>query len=126
MIDVQGDSIMEQAVLQLIKDGTIKRHIKKASHHYKAKRDFMAGLLTKYMQDRATYSVPEGGLAFWIVPNKPVDWSQIPKKLNSKGIKIISPDTYSFNETIYGIRLGYGSLSEEELEEGIIALQEIL
>ncbi|GEM67108.1 GntR family transcriptional regulator [Sphingobacterium mizutaii NBRC 14946 = DSM 11724] len=126
IIDVQGDSIMEQAVLQLIKDGTIKRHIKKASHHYKAKRDFMAGLLKKYMEDRATYSVPEGGLAFWIVPNKSMDWSQIPKKLNSKGIKIISPDTYSFNETIYGIRLGYGSLSEKELEEGIIALQEIL
>src|SRR5690606_17788077 len=37
LIDVQGDSIMEQAVLQLIKDGTIKRHVRKATLHYKAK-----------------------------------------------------------------------------------------
>src|SRR5690606_28533559 len=31
IIDVQGDNIMEQAVLQLIKDGTLKRHIRKAT-----------------------------------------------------------------------------------------------
>ena len=29
IIDVQGDAIMEQAVLQLINDGTIKRHLKR-------------------------------------------------------------------------------------------------
>jgi GntR family transcriptional regulator/MocR family aminotransferase len=29
IIDVQGDTIMEQAVLQLINDGTIKRHLKR-------------------------------------------------------------------------------------------------
>lgn len=126
IIDVQSDSIMEQAVLQLIKEGTIKRHIKKSTNHYKAKRDFMATVLNKYIKDKATYTIPEGGLAFWIVPNKQVDWLQISKKLKSKSIKIITPDTYSFDETINGIRLGYGSLSEKDLEAGIIALAELL
>ncbi|WP_199119939.1 PLP-dependent aminotransferase family protein [Pedobacter sp. ASV28] len=126
IIDVQGDSIMEQAVLQLIKDGTIKRHIKKATNYYKTKRDFMATVLNKYIANKATYAIPEGGLAFWIVPNKQVDCLQISKRLESKGIKIITPDTYSFDETINGIRLGYGSLSEKELEEGIIALGKML
>ncbi|AMP99136.1 GntR family transcriptional regulator [Pedobacter cryoconitis] len=126
IIDVQGDSIMEQAILQLIKDGTIKRHIKKSTHHYKAKRDFTVTLLNKYMQDKATYVIPDGGLAFWVVPNQHVDWLKVSKKLQAKGIKIITPDTYSFDETVNGIRLGYGSLSEKELEEGIIALAEML
>lgn len=126
IIDVQGDSIMEQAVLQLIKDGTIKRHIKKATNHYKAKRDFMATVLSKHIKNKVTYTIPEGGLAFWIVPNKQVDWSKVSEELNSKGIKMITPDAYSFDETINGIRLGYGSLSEKELEEGIIALGKML
>lgn len=126
IIDVQGDSIMEQAVLQLIKDGTIKRHIKKSTNHYKAKRDFTATLLNKYIKGKATYTIPDGGLAFWIVPDKQVDWLQISKRLKNKGIKIITPDTYSFDEAINGIRLGYGSLSEKELEEGIIALGKML
>ncbi|UMQ43512.1 PLP-dependent aminotransferase family protein [Chryseobacterium sp. Y16C] len=126
IIDVQGDSIMEQAVLQLIKDGTIKRHIKKATNHYKAKREFMATMLNKHITNKATYTIPEGGLAFWVVPNKCVDWIQISKKLKTKGIKIITPDTYSFDETLNGIRLGYGSLSEKELEDGIITLAKML
>lgn len=126
IIDVQGDSIMEQAVLQLIKDGTIKRHIKKATNHYKAKRDLTATLLKKHLKNKATFVVPEGGLAFWIVPNTQIDWLQVSQKLKSKGIKITTPDMYSFAENINGIRLGYGSLSEKELEEGIIALTEVL
>lgn len=126
IIDVQSDTIMEQAVLQLIKDGTIKRHIKKATNHYKVKRDFMATVLSKYMKDKATYAIPDGGLAFWIVPNVQVDWLQISQKLQGKGIKIITPDVYSFDETVNGIRLGYGSLSEKELEEGIKVLAQIL
>ena len=126
IIDVQGDSIMEQAVLQLVKDGTIKRHIKKATNHYKVKRDFMTTLLNKHIRTKATYVIPEGGLAFWIMPNKQIDWLQVSEKLKNKGIKIITPDTYSFNETINGIRLGYGSLSEKDLEEGIIVLAKML
>lgn len=126
IIDVQGDSIMEQAVLQLVKDGTIKRHIKKATNHYKIKRDFMTTLLNKHIRNKATYVIPEGGLAFWIAPNKQMDWLQVSEKLKNKGIKIITPDTYSFNETINGIRLGYGSLSEKDLEDGIIVLAKML
>lgn len=126
IIDVQGDSIMEQAVLQLVKDGTIKRHIKKSTNHYKVKRDFMTTLLNKHIRNKATYVIPEGGLAFWIAPNKQMDWLQVSEKLKNKGIKIITPDTYSFNETINGIRLGYGSLSEKDLEDGIIVLAKML
>ena len=126
MIDVQGDGIMEQAVLQLIKDGTIKRHIKKATNHYKAKRNFTATLLHQHLSEKAVYTIPDGGLAFWIVPNQQVNWKQLAERLFYKGIKIITPDTYSFGHPVNGIRLGYGSLSEKELEEGIMALAKLL
>lgn len=126
IIDVQGDSIMEKAVLQLIKDGTIKRHIKKASIYYKSKRDFTAKLLKKHIKDKASFTIPDGGLAFWIVPQKEVDWEVISKKLQIKGIKIITPNSYSFDTTVNGIRLGYGSLTEKELEESIVALAKVL
>ena len=126
IIDVQGDTIMEQAVLQLIKDGTIKRHIRKATHHYKAKRDFTAALLEKHVGDKVVYTLPEGGLAFWITPQKDTDWSQVLEKLKTKGIKIISPENYSIAEPVNGLRLSYGSLSEEQLTEGITLLGKYL
>ena len=126
IIDVQGDNIMEQAVLQLIKDGTIKRHIKKATNHYKIKRDYTASLLKKYLKDKATYTVPDGGLAFWIIPEKQVDWRRLSEGLKRKGIKIIPPDSYSFDGSANGIRFGYGSLSEKELQEAIASLAKLL
>jgi GntR family transcriptional regulator/MocR family aminotransferase len=126
IIDVQGDNIMEQAVLQLIKDGTIKRHIKKATTRYKAKRDYTASLLKKYIKDKATYTIPDGGLAFWIVPCKQVDWGWLSEKLKRKGIKIIPPDSYSFDASVNGIRFGYGSLNEKELQEAIVTLAKLL
>ena len=126
IIDVNGDSIMEQAVLQLIKDGAIKRHIKKATSYYKAKRDFTAVLLDKHLKGKVIYTIPDGGLAFWIVMKTPIDWIGFSQKMLQKGIKITSPDAYGLDSSANGLRLGYGALNEEELEEGIVALSNCL
>lgn len=122
LIDVQGDNIMEQAVLQLINDGTIKKHIKKATQHYKAKRDLTFSLLNKYLDGKAAYTLPEGGLAFWIKPFKAADWP----RLLEKGIHILPPAHYSEDPALNGIRLSYGSISEEHLTEGIRAIAKLL
>jgi GntR family transcriptional regulator/MocR family aminotransferase len=126
IIDIQGDTIMEQAVLQLIKDGTIKRHIKKAFQHYRIKRDFTASLLQKHLKDKASFTIPEGGLAFWIVPKKKVDWKKLSEQLKAKGILIITPDSFSYDKPVNGIRFGYGMLSEDQLKNGIKALSLLL
>lgn len=122
IIDVQGDAIMEQAVLQLINDGTIKRHLRKATNYYKSKREFTETLLKRYLKNKVDYTMPEGGLAFWVVPKTEINWIQVSEKLQNKGIKIITPDSYSFGKSVNGIRLSYGSVSEQQLEEGIQAL----
>ncbi|WP_114792564.1 PLP-dependent aminotransferase family protein [Niabella yanshanensis] len=126
IIDVQGDAIMEQAVLQLVHDGTIKKHLKKATHYYRAKRALTEALLIKYIGEKACYTIPEGGLAFWIVPSRKCNWVHIATQLQKKGIGIITPDQYSFGKVINGIRLSYGALSAEQLEEGLRELALLL
>ncbi|ATC36337.1 TPA: PLP-dependent aminotransferase family protein [Elizabethkingia anophelis] len=126
IIDVQGDTIMEQAVLQLINDGTIKRHLKKATHFYRAKRDFAAELLRKHLKSKADYHIPEGGLAFWIMPKKQIDWDTVSEVLKKKGIRIVALDHYQKELHDRGIRLSYGAVSEEQLEEGIKELAKLL
>ncbi|SKA33294.1 GntR family transcriptional regulator / MocR family aminotransferase [Chitinophaga eiseniae] len=126
IIDVQGDIIMEHAVLQLIKDGTVRRHIKKASHYYKTIRDIAAGLLEEYLSEKVHYTIPEGGLAFWLVPKKKVDWAKLSESLKAKGIQIITPESFSYGTPVNGLRLGYAALSEEQLRDGIRALSTLL
>ncbi|WP_160137760.1 PLP-dependent aminotransferase family protein [Chryseobacterium sp. c4a] len=124
IIDVHGDVIMEQAVLQLIKEGAVKKHIRKATAHYKNKRDFVYNLLNQYIKEFAHFTLPEGGLAFWIVPKVTLDWDQVTSALLEKNIKIIHPKQYSRNK-VNGFRLSYGSVSEEQLEQSIPIIAEI-
>nr|WP_295922144.1 PLP-dependent aminotransferase family protein [uncultured Dyadobacter sp.] len=121
IIDVQGDNVMEQAVLQLIRDGEIKRHLKRATSRYKAKRDRFEKLLTEQLGDKIRFTRPEGGLAFWIEPKTPVDLCELIDALRRERIAVLPPETFGCPD-IRGLRLGYASLTEEQLETGIKAM----
>ncbi|GGN11713.1 GntR family transcriptional regulator [Dyadobacter beijingensis] len=122
IIDVQGDYMMEQAVFQLIHDGEIRRHLKRTTPLYKSKRDFFETLIREYLADKVHFTKPEGGLAFWLTPKAPVDLVKLAAALRQKGIALISPDTFCYKGSANGLRLGYASLSEEQMQEGIQAI----
>ena len=126
IIDVQGDNIMEEAVLHLINEGIIKRHLKKTNLIYKAKRDYFESLCKQHLKDKITFTKPEGGLAFWIVPNDTIDLPFVCQQLLAKGIKIMNPENFSCTNSASGFRLGYASLTEQQMEQGIIVLSDYL
>lgn len=126
IIDVQGDPIMEQAVLQLIQDGTIRRHLKRASHHYRQKRDTVASLLNLHLGGRVKFVIPDGGLAFWLVPNREVDWERVSSQLVQSGIRMMHPPLFGYHRPTRGIRLGYAALPSELMEESIVLLGRLL
>lgn len=126
IVDVQGDNIMERAVFELIQQGEIKRHLKRAHATYKAKRDVFDEMLSKYVGNKISYTKPEGGLAYWITPNKPTDLDKLMAALTRAGVQIISPGSFSYGTAINGLRLGYASLSEESMETGLKKLGKLL
>lgn len=126
IIDKQGDSFMEQAILELIDSGNISRHKKRMVNHYLEKRDFFDSLLNHYLKDKVVYKKPDGGLAFWLQPVENKDLYKLKKLANLKNVGFYTPDHFSFGEPISGIRLGYASLSREELERGIQVLARYL
>ena len=78
------------------------------------------------MKSKASYHIPEGGLAFWIIPKKQIDWDTVSKVLKKKGIRIVAMDHYQQEPRDRGIRLSYGAVSEEQLQEGIQELAKFL
>lgn len=121
IIDVQGDNVMEQAVLQLIRDGEIKRHLKRATSRYKAKRDWFEKLLNEQLGDKIRFTRPEGGLAFWIEPKAQVDLQELLAALLRERIALLPPETFGCPD-VRGLRLGYASLTEAQLETGVKAM----
>lgn len=126
IIDRQGDSIMEQAILELMDSGAISRHKKRMVNYYSEKRDFFESLLNQYLKDKIVYKKPDGGLAFWLQLVEEKDLCKIEKLANLKKVGFYTPEHFSFGKPISGIRLGYASRSMEELERGIKVISRYL
>ena len=94
--------------------------------HYQAKRDFFATLLDKYLKSKVVYKKPDGGLAFWLKPINNINLYEVKDLANSELISFYTPDRFSFETPISGIRIGYASLSEDNLEKGIRILSKYL
>lgn len=126
IIDLQGDTIMEQSILDLILSGDIRRHQKRMLNYYEAKRSFFLKIIENYLEDKVTYNKPDGGLAFWLKPTKNIDLFQIKEKVNSELVSFYTPDRFSYDKAIHGLRIGYASLSEANLEKGMRILSKYL
>lgn len=127
VIDVQGDNVMEHAIAELMEEGAIRKHAKKAFGVYKERRENMEQMLEAYLGDKTTFKKPEGGLAYWVELNKQKDTSELAAQLLQKGVSVFPTEPFSFNgKPLNAIRLGYASLTAEELESGLKIISRLL
>lgn len=127
IIDRQGDAVMEHAVAELMEEGTIHRHARKALAVYRQRRAFMDEQLQYHLDKQVTYTVPDGGLAYWLRLRKPVDMEKLGKQLQKNGVQVMSTDRCSFDGTaLHALRLGYASLTETQLAKGIEVIAGVL
>jgi len=122
-VDRQGDRIMERAVADLMEDGTLRRHAKKAVAVYESRRDLTLDLLQQHLGDEIIVQRPEGGLACWVQFPRTTALSAFLEAMRQKQVHAISPQYFYWQgRTSPHFRLGYGSLTEAELETGITRL----
>ncbi len=126
IIDIQGDSIMEQAIQELIEVGVIKRHKKRVLGQYKLRCDNFTNLLDTHLKEEVTYNKPDGGLAIWLQFKEEKNIEELMQDISQERLKIVHPSKYSMHSTTNGLRVGYASLSEEEQEKAILLLKQYL
>ncbi|NSY20175.1 PLP-dependent aminotransferase family protein [Neorhizobium sp. AL 9.2.2] len=123
-IDRQGDFPLEQALGDLIADGTIRRHARKARHIYQHRRDVLASLLRENLGVDAHFDLPAGGLAIWLRlrPGLSAEtWAANAARIGLSvlpGMKFVL-DVAQASETF---RLGYAALDDHELHTAVALL----
>jgi GntR family transcriptional regulator/MocR family aminotransferase len=123
-IDTQGDSLMENAIAGLYKDGTIVRHIKKSVKLYKERRDHFCELLQSELGDHVSFKVPDGGMSVWTKFLKE-DLRIISTRAKSKGLMMKDGKEYDTEKVKHNsIRLGFASLNFKEQERAVRILRE--
>ncbi|WP_417886044.1 PLP-dependent aminotransferase family protein [Zunongwangia sp.] len=118
VIDVGGDGYMQNALATLIKDGELKRHIRKAKKTYRLRRDFLDNLLKEKLSKYISYTIPSGGMAIWIKLNPKYSVRQL---IKSSQLKILKTDLRN-----NAFRFGFASMNEQELESTVEILKTIL
>ena len=117
---VFSSSLLENAVAELMEEGIVNKHAKRALGIYRERRSVMSKYLDQYLKEKADYQRPEGGLAFWLRFKKPIDTIAFSELLLKHGVQVISTERFSFNgKPLNALRLGYAALDEAELERGI-------
>ena len=121
LLDRQGDLAMEAAIAELLKDGTIRRYLKKALKQYRQRRDLTTQLLKERLSDYIDFQSPAGGLAIWAKFHPSVHLPSLSKLLATHSMYLSDGHYYHPEEN--AIRMGFARMSEDEIAEAIQLLQ---
>jgi GntR family transcriptional regulator/MocR family aminotransferase len=115
LFDRQGDQIGELAIAQVIENGELARHARRALALYRTRRDAFAGALDDIFKDRIGYSRPAGGLAFWIEFKDERDILRIDRRAPELGLRLLLSQQFRLSDGARrGLRLGFASKTEAE------------
>ena len=127
LIDRQGEQLMEEAMANLLRNGDIDRHLKKANKIYHERRDFFCALLRRELKGKIEFSVPAGGFAVWARLGDR-DPQVVAAQCQKLGLHVSDGQDYWHQKPgkINGIRLGFAALNEKEMEEAVGILKKVL
>jgi GntR family transcriptional regulator/MocR family aminotransferase len=115
-IDIQGDTLFEEAFASLFEAGEIDRHFRKATKIYKERRNLCCEILAAEFGNLIAFDIPEGGLAVWSRFEKTDDLIKVPVRAMAKGLHISTDNFHKdgFSATS-GLRIGFASLEQDEM-----------
>jgi GntR family transcriptional regulator / MocR family aminotransferase len=115
-IDRQGDPITEQVVAEMMQNGTLRSHTRKALQAYAERRRVFADALVAGMDGRIAFDIPDGGLALWVRFADDIDPDQLAEAARGRRVSFVPGGAYAtFPTAVRAARLGFGSLNNAEL-----------
>lgn len=121
--DTQGDQVLEYAVGELLEEGEIQRHIRRARREYGLRRDTLIDALHKHLRGRVSFEVPAGGIALWVHAGEGLDVDRWAAAARHRGAIVMTGRTYTLDgRPLPFLRLGFASLNRKELQEGVSRL----
>ncbi len=122
--DLHTNRISQWIVLQRLRDGGWEKRAGKLAGIYRGRRDAFADSLDRHFRGMADWSVPEGGLFFWLRLKKRLDTRRLFPLALEKGVTFM-PGEHFFAERrppAGYLRLNFSHASPAESERGLSRL----
>jgi len=121
LVDRQGEQLLEEAIANLLQNGDISRHLKKANKVYHARRDLLCSLLQEELGRQLRFTVPDGGFAVWAQYTGKIAARAVAENARALGLSVSSGEEYYHAPPARrnAVRLGFASLNEGEMREAV-------
>ncbi|NHQ80940.1 MocR-like pyridoxine biosynthesis transcription factor PdxR [Chromobacterium vaccinii] len=127
LIDRQGNPVTEQAVAELMDNGELKRHLRRAWRVYRERRQTLAEALDRELAGLAEFELPAGGLAVWLRFDPRLDMDRLVADARRHGVKILPGSHFTGDGSPEpGLRLCYADLEGARLRQGVARLARAL
>ncbi len=123
--DYGSSNISQWICTEFLRTGAYESFASEIRQELKYKRDRMLSILEMYFKDIATWNKPSGGLYIWLKLKTPIPQYKLFETCYKEKLVINPGYLYDDNDKS-SLRLSFASLSLEELEEGLVALSNII
>jgi GntR family transcriptional regulator/MocR family aminotransferase len=127
-VDRQGDHLLEAAIADLVEEGELQRHVRRAKRIYAERRARLAMLLEAHFGGVLSFRLPSGGTAIWarVANDVPVDvWAT--RALEDAALVLQPARQFSFDgKSRPFLRLGFAQHDEREVKEAIRRMARVM
>jgi GntR family transcriptional regulator/MocR family aminotransferase len=125
LISTHGDAVMQKMLADLIADGELRKHLRRAAKLYRARKDALMESLHARFGERVTLRNPEGGLALWVTFREDIDVDAMVRHAADVQLFVRSGRQFSpLDQPVNGLRLGFASMTPDELVLAVDRLHE--
>jgi GntR family transcriptional regulator / MocR family aminotransferase len=118
--DRHGNGLVEAAVAELLEDGEVQRHARRARRIYRARRDFLVAALRRQLGAALTFHVPAGGMALWARAAPGIDVERWRERGRAAGVLFMTAAAFTFDGSRPPfLRLGFAMCDEGELKTAV-------
>ncbi|WP_306599153.1 PLP-dependent aminotransferase family protein [Geothrix sp. 21YS21S-2] len=122
----QGDPALEWAMGDLIRDGDLTRHLRRATEIYRVRRDTLVEALRERLGHAVSVEPPAGGMGLWIKAREGVDAEAWIRSVRNRELVLNPPSHYFLGDPEPGFRMGFAQVPEADLREGVERLVQAL
>lgn len=120
LLDRQGDHILDNAMADIINDGTIQRYLRRTLPVYEQRRNLFCQLMREELDSLVTFREPEGGMSVWTTFDRKINLKDLIIRAYSKGLLLCDGNVNLYpNLKENAIRLGFASSGNEELIKSV-------
>jgi GntR family transcriptional regulator/MocR family aminotransferase len=127
IVDRQGDHLLEHAVAELLEDGEIQRHIRRARRTYAARRHTLAALLETELGGELSFALPSGGTAIWARVDDRISPDAWAERADTLGLVLQPARLFAFDgKGRPFMRIGFAQHDEREAREAVRRMKRAL